>query len=159
MPLEKARQILDSIKKGDVRSVYFLTGDEPFYIDGISNYIEENLLADEEKEFNQIVYYGRDIKVMGNPLKITDVIAQLPGTYYVTRQAVYKPGLVRKTKKAIQKAFEFQKMKKGTCFIEVVSNCPSNWKMTPLQSNKWLEENMLPFYPLGDLKKPNGKEN
>ena len=63
MPLEKARQILDSIKKGDVRSVYFLTGDEPFYIDGISNYIEENLLADEEKEFNQIVYYGRDIKV------------------------------------------------------------------------------------------------
>jgi len=63
VPLEKARQILDSIKKGDVRSVYFLTGDEPFYIDGISNYIEENLLADEEKEFNQIVYYGRDIKV------------------------------------------------------------------------------------------------
>ncbi len=63
MPLEKAKQILDSIKRGDVRSIYFLTGDEPFYIDGISNYIEENLLAEEEKEFNQIVYYGRDIKV------------------------------------------------------------------------------------------------
>ena len=54
---------MDSIKKGDVKSIYFLTGDEPFYIDGISNYIEENLLADEEKEFNQIVYYGRDVKV------------------------------------------------------------------------------------------------
>jgi DNA polymerase-3 subunit delta len=63
VPLEKARQILDNIRKGDVRSVYFLTGDEPFYIDGISNYIEENLLAEEEKEFNQIIYYGRDIKV------------------------------------------------------------------------------------------------
>ena len=63
MPLEKAKKILDSIRKGDVKSVYFLTGDEPFYIDGISNYIEENLLAKEEKEFNQIIYYGRDIKV------------------------------------------------------------------------------------------------
>jgi len=63
VPLEKAAKIIDSIKKGDVRSVYFLTGDEPFYIDGISDYIEENLLAEEEKEFNQIVYYGRDVKV------------------------------------------------------------------------------------------------
>ena len=63
MPLEKAKQILDSIKKGDVKPVYFLTGDEPFYIDGISNYIEENLLDDNEKEFNQTVYYGRDVKV------------------------------------------------------------------------------------------------
>lgn len=102
--------------------------------------------------------YGRDTAVMGNPLKITDVIAQLPGTYYVTRQAVYKPGLVRKAKKAIRQGFEYQKLNKGTCFVEIVSNCPSNWKMTPLQSNKWLEENMLPFYPLGDLKKPSAKE-
>lgn len=98
--------------------------------------------------------YGRDVKLMGNPLKITDIIATLPGTYYVTRQSVHKPGNVRKTKKAILKAFEYQKLNKGTCFIEVVSNCPSGWKMNPVESNKWMEENMFPFYPLGDFKVP-----
>ncbi len=65
---------------------------------------------------------------------------------------------VRKAKKAIRKGFELQKERKGTCFIEVVSNCPSNWKMTPIDSNHWLEENMLPFYPFGDIKTPNGRE-
>jgi 2-oxoglutarate ferredoxin oxidoreductase subunit beta len=98
--------------------------------------------------------YGRDIQMMGNPLKMTDIVATLPGTYYVTRQSVHKPGNVRKTKKAIRKAFEYQKLNRGTCFIEVVSNCPSGWKMTPVESNKWMEENMFPFYPLGDLKVP-----
>ena len=63
MPIEKARKIIESIRGGDVKSIYFLTGDEPYYIDGISNYIEKHLLSEEEKEFNQIVYYGRDIKV------------------------------------------------------------------------------------------------
>jgi len=98
--------------------------------------------------------YGRDVKLMGNPLKMTDIVATLPGAYYVTRQSVHKPGNVRKTKKAIQKAFEYQKLNKGTCFIEIVSNCPSGWKMTPVESNKWMEENMFPFYPLGDFKVP-----
>lgn len=98
--------------------------------------------------------FGRDVETMGSPLKITELVAQLPGTYYVTRQSVHKPVNVRKTKKAILKAFEYQKLKKGTCFIEVVSNCPSNWKMNPVESNKWLDENMLPFYPLGDIKVP-----
>jgi 2-oxoglutarate ferredoxin oxidoreductase subunit beta len=98
--------------------------------------------------------YGRDVKLMGNPLKMTDIVATLPGTYYVTRQSVHKPGNVRKTKKAIRKAFEYQKLNKGTCFIEIVSNCPSGWKMTPVESNKWMEENMFPFYPLGDFKVP-----
>lgn len=98
--------------------------------------------------------YGRDVKMMGNPLKMTDILATLPGTYYVTRQAVHKPGNVRKTKKAIRKAFEYQKLNKGACVIEIVSNCNSGWKMTPVESNKWMEENMFPFYPLGDLKVP-----
>jgi 2-oxoglutarate ferredoxin oxidoreductase subunit beta len=98
--------------------------------------------------------YGRDVKMMGNPLKITDIVATLPGTCFVTRQSVHTPANVRKTKKAMKKAVEYQKKKLGTCFIEIVSNCPSGWKMTPVQSNKWMEENMFPFYPLGDLKKP-----
>lgn len=101
--------------------------------------------------------FGRDVKTMGSPLKITELIAQLPGTYFVTRQSVHKPGNVRKTKRALKKAMEYQKQNKGTCFVEIVSNCPSNWKMTPVQSNKWMEENMFPFYPLGDIKVPEEK--
>ena len=96
--------------------------------------------------------YGRDINMMGHPLKMTELVAQLPGTCYVTRQAVHTPATVRKTKKAIFKAFEKQKQKKGTSFIEIVSNCNSGWKMTPIKANKWLAENMIPVYPLGDIK-------
>jgi 2-oxoglutarate ferredoxin oxidoreductase subunit beta len=98
--------------------------------------------------------YGRDAGTMGNPLKMTDIVATLAGTYFVTRQSVHTPANVRKTKKAIKKAVQYQKLNKGTCFVEIVSNCPSGWKMTPVQSNKWMEENMFPFYPLGDLKTP-----
>jgi len=98
--------------------------------------------------------YGRDVRMMGNPLKITDIVATLPGSYYVTRQSVHTPGNVRKAKKAIRKAVEYQKRNQGTCFVEIVSNCNSGWKMTPADANQWLEENMLPFYPLGDLKVP-----
>ncbi len=96
--------------------------------------------------------YGRDLKMMGNPLKMTELVAQLPGVHYVTRQAVHTPRAVRKTKKAVFKAFEVQKEKKGVSFIEIVSNCNSGWKMTPVDSNVWMEENMFPFYPLGDIK-------
>jgi 2-oxoglutarate ferredoxin oxidoreductase subunit beta len=96
--------------------------------------------------------YGRDVESMGNPIKISELVAQLPGTYYITRQAVHKPGNVRKTKKALKKAFENQQLKKGVSLVEVVSNCNSGWKMTPVKSNKWMEENMFPFYPLGDIK-------
>jgi 2-oxoglutarate ferredoxin oxidoreductase subunit beta len=98
--------------------------------------------------------YGRDVKTMGNPLKMTEIVATLEGTYYVTRQSVHTPANVRKTKKAIRKAVQYQKLDKGTCFVEIVSNCPSGWKMTPTQSNKWMEETMFPYYPLGDLKVP-----
>ena len=96
--------------------------------------------------------YGRDVETMGPQIRMTELIAQLPGTYFVTRQAVHKPGHVRRAKKAIRKAFENQTLKKGLSFVEVVSNCNSGWKMTPVHSNKWMEENMFPFYPLGDIK-------
>jgi 2-oxoglutarate ferredoxin oxidoreductase subunit beta len=98
--------------------------------------------------------YGRDVKSVGHPIKIADLLVQLSGAYYVTRQAVHTPGAVRKLKKAIEKSFQFQKEGKGTCFVEVVSNCPSGWRMTPIESNKYLEETMFPVYPLGDLKVP-----
>jgi 2-oxoglutarate/2-oxoacid ferredoxin oxidoreductase subunit beta len=96
--------------------------------------------------------YGRNVEMMGYPIKMTELVAQLPGTCFVTRQAVHTPGAVRKAKKAIRKAFENQKENKGLSFIEIVSNCNSGWKMTPVKSNEWMEENMFPFYPLGDIK-------
>ena len=96
--------------------------------------------------------FGRDPKREGNPLKITDIVATLPGTCYVTRQSVHTAAAVRKTKKALQKAFKNQKEEKGTSFIEIVSTCSSGWKMDPVRSNKWMEENMFPYYPIGDLK-------
>lgn len=96
--------------------------------------------------------YGREQTMMGYPLKITELIAQLPGTYYVTRQAVHTPANVRKTKKAIRKAFDLQEKKVGMTFVEVVSNCNSGWKMTPVQANQWMVDNMFPHYPLGDIK-------
>lgn len=96
--------------------------------------------------------YGRDLESMGNPIKITELIANLPGVHYVTRQAVHTPRYVRRTKKAIFKAFDIQKNKKGLSFVEIVSNCNSGWKMTPNQSNIWMDDNMFPYYPLGDIK-------
>jgi 2-oxoglutarate/2-oxoacid ferredoxin oxidoreductase subunit beta len=98
--------------------------------------------------------FGRDVKTMGNPLKMTELVALLPGTYYVTRQSVHTPSSVKKTKKALRKAMEYQKLDRGTCFVEIVSNCPSGWRMNPVESNKWMEENMFPYYPIGDLKVP-----
>lgn len=97
--------------------------------------------------------YGRDVHMMGNPMKMTELIAHLPGTYFVSRQAVHTPSAVRKAKRAVKKAFENQLNKKpGVSFIEIVSNCNSGWKMTPVDANNWMEENMFPFYELGDIK-------
>ena len=95
---------------------------------------------------------GRNIDLNGYPLKITELIAQLPGTSYVTRQSAHTAGAVRKCKRALKKGIQNVLDKKGTSFIEVVSTCNSGWKMTPVGANKWMEENMFPYYPLGDLK-------
>ena len=96
--------------------------------------------------------FGRDVAIAGNPLKITEIAAMLDGTDYVTRQAVHTAAGVRKTKRAIKKAFLNQDNNRGASLVEVVSNCNSGWKMTPTDANEWMEENMFPMYPLGDLK-------
>lgn len=95
---------------------------------------------------------GRDIALNGYPLRITEMLAQLEGTCYVTRQSVHTPSSVKKTKRAIRKAFDNSMEGKGTSVVEVVSSCNSGWKMTPYEANLWMEENMFAFYPLGDMK-------
>ena len=96
--------------------------------------------------------YGRNVELNGYPLKISDLVAQLDGACYVTRQSVHTPAAVRKAKKALRQAFENSMNHKGASLVEIVSTCNSGWKQTPAQSNKWMEEHMFPFYPLGDLK-------
>ncbi len=95
---------------------------------------------------------GRDVEQHGYPLKMTEIAAQLEGTAYVTRQSVHTVGAIKKAERAIKKAFTNSMEGKGSNLVEIVSTCSSGWKMTPAQSNKWMEENMFPYYPLGDLK-------
>lgn len=97
---------------------------------------------------------GRELDTTGYPLNITNLVAQLPGVCYATRQSVHTPATVRKTKSAIRKAFEYQLQEKGTSIVEVVSNCNSGWKMSPVDSNKWMEENMFAVFQPGDIKVP-----
>lgn len=96
--------------------------------------------------------YGRIPEIHGYPLKMTEIAATLQGPCYVTRQSVQNVASIRKAKKAIRKAFECSMQQKGSSLVEIVSTCSSGWKMTPEKANKWMEENMFPFYPLGDLK-------
>ncbi|MCQ2246724.1 MAG: thiamine pyrophosphate-dependent enzyme [Bacteroidaceae bacterium] len=96
--------------------------------------------------------YGREVKLHGWPLKITEIAATLDGTCYVTRQAVHNVAAIKKAKKAIRKAFENSLAGKGSSLVEIVSTCNSGWKLSPEKSNQWMEENMFNFYKLGDLK-------
>ena len=90
--------------------------------------------------------------VLFHPLNITELASHLQGTCYVTRQSVETVASIKKAKKAIRKAFEASMQGKGSSLVEIVSTCNSGWKLSPVASNKWLEENMLPFYQLGDIK-------
>ena len=96
--------------------------------------------------------YGRTPELHGYPLKMTEIAAQLEGTCYVTRQSVHTVAAINKAKRAIRKAFEYNMAGKGSCLVEMVSTCNSGWKKTPANANKWMEENMFPFYNIGDLK-------
>lgn len=98
--------------------------------------------------------YGRDFELNGYNLPISNLLAQLRGARYVTRQSVHTAAAVRKTKAAIRKAFEnaLCPEKKGASFVEIVSTCNSGWKMSPAAANDWMVENMFREYPIGDLK-------
>jgi len=96
--------------------------------------------------------YGRSVELNGYPMKITDLISHLPGVSFCTRQSVHTAATVRKCKNAIRKAFRNVMDKKGTSFVEVTSTCNSGWKMTPVESNQWMVDNMFIEYPQGDLK-------
>ena len=96
--------------------------------------------------------YGRQADLHGYPLKMTELAANLEGTCYITRQSVHNVAAIKRAKKAIRKAFENSLSGKGTSLVEIVSTCSAGWKLTPVEANKWMEKNMFPYYPLGDIK-------
>jgi 2-oxoglutarate ferredoxin oxidoreductase subunit beta len=95
---------------------------------------------------------GRDTKLAGFPVRVCELVSTLDGAAYIVRRSAYNPSETRKLKAAVKTAFQVQMAGLGYSLVEVVSNCPTNWGMTPLESLKWLQENMLPYYPLGDYK-------
>jgi len=98
--------------------------------------------------------FGRNVEEVGMPVKIAELLSALATPGYITRQTVIKPKYIIRAKKAIKKAFTYQLENRCFSLVEVISNCPTNWGLTPLESIKWAEETMLPYYQLGDYKTP-----
>lgn len=96
--------------------------------------------------------YGRNVETEGYPIHVCEMLATLDGTAYAERVAVNSIPNIRKAKKAIRRAFEAQKNKEGFSIVEILSTCPTNWGLSPVDALGWLEENMLPYYPLGVYK-------
>jgi 2-oxoglutarate ferredoxin oxidoreductase subunit beta len=96
--------------------------------------------------------YGRDEAWCGAPLRVCEMLSEIPGCYYAERVALNTNANIIKAKKAINKAFSYQMEGKGLSIIEVLSTCPTNWGLSPVEALGWLEENMLPYYPLGVYK-------
>ena len=96
--------------------------------------------------------YGRDPELCGYPLKVSEMLSQLNGPAYIARVSVHDVKHIREAKKAIVKAFKAQIEGKGFAMVEVLSTCPTNWGMSPQEALKWVEEKMIPYYPLGVFK-------
>jgi 2-oxoglutarate ferredoxin oxidoreductase subunit beta len=95
---------------------------------------------------------GRDVESQGYPIRVAEMLAKLDGASYVVRRSLDDPKNIRMAKKAIRTAFEVQQRGLGFSMIELLSICPTNWGMTPVSSIQWLQEKMIPYYPLGDYK-------
>ena len=96
--------------------------------------------------------YGRDVNLCGYPIKVCEMLSQLDGPEYLARVAVNNVKNVKNAKKAIKKAFENQVNGRGFSLVEVISSCPTNWGMTPAKALEWIDEKMIPYYPLGVYK-------
>ena len=102
--------------------------------------------------------YGRDVKHCGYPVRICEMLSELEGPEYLARVAVNNVKNVKAAGRAIEKAFKNQIEDKGFSLVEVISACPTNWGMTPENALKWIDDNMIPYYPLGVYKDRSAKE-
>ena len=96
--------------------------------------------------------YGRDPKIAGNPIRVSEMLATLDGPAYIERVSVDSVKNIKNAKRAIKKAFQLQMEGKGYTFVEVLSTCPTNWGMSPVEALDWLRENIMKKYPLGVYK-------
>jgi 2-oxoglutarate ferredoxin oxidoreductase subunit beta len=103
--------------------------------------------------------YGRDDKIEGYPIKMSEILALVKGSVYIERVAVNSPANIRKAKNAIRKAFQVQIDGLGFSLVEVLSPCPTNWKMSPVESWKWIDDVMVREFPLGVIKDITGKKD
>ncbi|MBU1571095.1 MAG: 2-oxoglutarate oxidoreductase [Proteobacteria bacterium] len=102
--------------------------------------------------------FGRDVKDVGMPIKVSELLSALITPAFIVRQSVIKPKYIVKAKKAIKTAFEYQLERRCFSFVELVSTCPTNWGLTPVEAVKWAEETLIPYYPLGEFKTPEQAE-
>ncbi|BBO73827.1 MFS transporter [Desulfosarcina widdelii] len=98
--------------------------------------------------------FGRNVEEVGMPIKMADLLAALQTPAYITRQTVIRPKYINKAKKAIKQAFTYQMENRCFSLVEVVSTCPTNWGMTPMEAVEWTENTLLKYYQLGDFKVP-----
>ena len=101
--------------------------------------------------------FGRDAKLQGYPVKVSELLATVEGAAYVARFSLHNPANIAKAKQGIKRAFSTQMEGKGFSLVELLSTCSTNWGMTPAQSLLWLERNMIPEYPLGEFKVKEGE--
>jgi 2-oxoglutarate ferredoxin oxidoreductase subunit beta len=95
---------------------------------------------------------GRDVETMGIPLRMAEMLAELPGAAYVARRSLHNVKEINRAKKAVRRAFQAQMAGLGFSMVELLSNCPTNWGVPVAESLAWIEHHMLPYYPLGDYK-------
>lgn len=95
---------------------------------------------------------GRDVEETGYPIRMSEMLATIDGASYVVRRSLHNPANIRKAKKAIRKAFEVQERGLGFSIVELLSSCPTNWKLTPVQALSFIEEQMVPYFPLEDFR-------
>jgi 2-oxoglutarate ferredoxin oxidoreductase subunit beta len=103
--------------------------------------------------------YGRDARIEGYPIKMSEILALVKGAVYIERTAVNSPANIRKTKKAIRKAFQTQIDDLGFSLVEILSPCPTNWRMSPVEAWQWIDKEMAKEFPLGVIKDITGKED
>ncbi|HOP01533.1 MAG TPA: thiamine pyrophosphate-dependent enzyme [Flexilinea sp.] len=99
---------------------------------------------------------GRKKEVNGMPIQMSEMLATIEGAVYIERVALNTPGNVRKAKKAVMKALEVQEKGLGFSLVEFISSCPTNWGLSPIDALKWVGDNMIPYYPLGVFRSPEG---
>ena len=103
--------------------------------------------------------FGREVANVGYPMRMRELLSALRTPAYIARVGVHTPRHIVEAKRAVKKAFTYQNQ--GRCFslVEFLSTCPTNWGMTPVEATKWVQDNMVPYYPLGELKTPEQEQN